>query len=119
MSRQDLEILIHAFKHIQNAAGVLTRTKRTEHLTPVIKSLHWLPVNHRIDFKILLVVYKSITGMGPKYLSDLPALYTPDRVLRSSGSSQLVEPNMVKLLLATMLDTDGISFLMISNLPQL
>ena len=45
---------------IQNAAaGVLTRTKRSEHITPALKSLLWLPVSHRIDVKSLLMVYKS------------------------------------------------------------
>ena len=31
-------------------------------LTPVLKSLHWLPVSYRIDFKVLLLVYKSLNG---------------------------------------------------------
>ena len=54
---------------IQNAAArVLSRTKRTEHITPVLKSLHWLPVSYRIDFKVLLLVYKSLNGLGPEYI---------------------------------------------------
>ena len=35
--------------------GFITRTKKHDHITPVLASLHWLPVSFRIDFKILLI----------------------------------------------------------------
>ena len=80
---------------IQNAAArVLTRTKKAEHITPVLRSLHWLPVCHRIDFKILLLVYKSLNGLGPKYISELLPRYEPSRPLRSSGSGLLIVPRI-------------------------
>ena len=95
MSQQDLEKLVHAFvfsrldycnsvfaglckksvkkrQLIQNAAArVLTKTKRLEHITPVLRSLHWLPVAYRIDFKIILLTYKALNGLGPHYMSDM------------------------------------------------
>jgi len=113
MSQHDLEKLIHAFifsridycngvftglpkkwirqlQLIQNAAArVLTKTKKVEHITPVLKSLHWLPVSQRIDFNRLLLVYKSLNGLAPKYITDLLSVYQPSRPLRSSGSSLL------------------------------
>ena len=49
------------------------------------KSLHWLPVCQRIYFKILLLVYKALNGLDPKYISDLLLNYEPSRSLRSSG----------------------------------
>lgn len=62
---------------LQNsAARVLTKTGRQEHITPVLKSLHWLPVCFKIHFKILLLVFKCLNGLGPTYLSDL-LLLTP------------------------------------------
>ena len=88
MSQADSEKLVHAFissrldccnalfaglpkqsvgrlQLIQNAAArVLTRTRKFEHITPILKSLHWLPVQHRISFKILLMVYKALNGLA-------------------------------------------------------
>ncbi|KAL2089214.1 hypothetical protein ACEWY4_016113 [Coilia grayii] len=116
MSKQDLEKLVHAFMSsrvdycnglftglpkktnkelqlIQNAAArVLTRTKRSNHITPVLRSLHWLPVSYRIDFKALLLVFKSLNGMGPSYLLDMFQLYASTRSLRSPQKNLLVEP---------------------------
>ena len=43
---------------VQNAAArFLTGTSRREHITPVLSSLHWLPVRFRIDFKLLFVCF--------------------------------------------------------------
>ena len=78
---------------VQNsAARLLTGTKKREHITPVLASLHWLPVNFRIDFKILLFVFKALNGLAPQYISDLIQIYTPARSLRSESQLLLVEP---------------------------
>ncbi len=55
---------------------------------------HWLPVTFRIDFKVLLRVYKSLNGLGPKYIVNMLAEYKPNRPLRSVGSSQLWIPRV-------------------------
>ena len=39
--------------------------------SPLLRGLHWLPVNARIQFKILLITFKAIHGLAPKYLCDL------------------------------------------------
>ncbi len=75
-------------------ARILTRTRKSEHITPVLRSLHWLPVTFRIDFKVLLLVYKSLNGLGPKYIADMLTEYKPNRPLRSLGSSQLEIPRV-------------------------
>ena len=75
------------------AAKLITRTKKFEHITPVLASLHWLPVKERIEYKILLITYKAINGLAPNYLSDLIELYKPTRLLRSSDSIILKRSN--------------------------
>ncbi len=78
---------------VQNAAARLLYGKRKyESITPVLISLHWLPVKYRIDFKILLFVYKSLHNLAPQYLSDLLQPYTQSRVLRSADSALLQVP---------------------------
>ena len=42
------------------AARMITGTRSTDHITPVSKSLHWLQVKARINFKILLITYKIL-----------------------------------------------------------
>ncbi len=69
--------------------GFLTRTRKSEHITPVLRSLHWLPVTFRIDFKVLLLVYKSLNGLGPKYMADMLTEYKPNRPLRSLGQLEI------------------------------
>ena len=58
---QTKQSLNYKLQLIQNAAArVLTDTRKVDHITPVLRSLHWLPVDQRIDFKILLLVFKSL-----------------------------------------------------------
>ena len=90
---------------IQNAAArIVTKTKSRDHITPVLASLHWIPVHFRIDFKVLLLAFKVKKGLAPLYLSDHLQEYVPARPLRSLGTERLIEiktkgKNMVKLLL--------------------
>ena len=51
----------------QHALYIVTKS----YITPILKDLHWLPVNQRINYKILLLTYKVLHGMGPSYLSEL------------------------------------------------
>ncbi|XP_077957075.1 uncharacterized protein LOC144406165 [Gasterosteus aculeatus] len=82
---------------IQNAAArVLTRTKKRDHITPVLTSLHCLPVKSRIDFKVLLLTYKALAGEAPLYLKELVTPYCPSRQLRSIDAGLLVVPMVLK-----------------------
>ncbi len=59
--------LINKLQMVQNAAArVLTRTRKYDHISSVLSTLHWLPFKHCIDFKILLITYKSLNGLAPK-----------------------------------------------------
>ena len=60
------------FQRRQNiAARIVSRCPYRDHITPVLESLHWLPVEYRILFKLLLLTYKCIKGLAPGYLSSL------------------------------------------------
>ena len=85
--------LISRLQSIQNtAARVVTRTGKFDHITPVLKQLHWLPVRYRIVFKILLLVYKALNGTAPSYISELLMYHTSERKLRSSSQHLLATP---------------------------
>ena len=58
---------------LQNyAARLVYKIPKFCHITPYLKDLHWLPVQARIQFKLLTIVFKCIHGNGPQYLSELP-----------------------------------------------
>ncbi len=74
--------LINKVQMVQNAAArVLTRTRKYDHFSPVLSTQHWLPSKHRIDFKILLITYKTLIGLAPQYLNKLLSHYSPLRPL--------------------------------------
>ena len=62
--------------------------------TSLQSSSHWQPTRHRIDFKVVLTVYKSLNGLGPKHTADLPEVHEPNKPLRSLGTGQLAEPRI-------------------------
>lgn len=64
--------LLDKLQRVQNsAARIVTRTGRYEHITPVLKKLHWLPVRYRIQYKVLLLTFRALHGEAPVYISDL------------------------------------------------
>ncbi|KAK0155946.1 hypothetical protein N1851_001518 [Merluccius polli] len=67
---------------VQNsAARLLTGFNRRHHITPVLASLHWLPVRFRIDFKIVLITFKARRGLAPEYITDMLTLSAGDALL--------------------------------------
>ena len=63
---------INKMQRVQNAAAkFVLNLKRMDGSTEALKTLHWLPIKFRIQFKILLLVYKCLNGQGPSYLSEL------------------------------------------------
>ena len=83
---------IERLQKIQNKAARLVVLKNSrEHITPILHNLHWLPIQHRIDFKIIYCSYKCFYNVGPSYLQDLVEFYQPSRSLRSSKSLLMKE----------------------------
>ncbi len=71
-----------------NAARVIKRLRKFDHITPVLMELHWLPVTQRIIFKILLLVFKCHIQNAPLYLMDMIKPHTLPRVTRSTDPNQ-------------------------------
>ncbi|KAJ8405788.1 hypothetical protein AAFF_G00312250, partial [Aldrovandia affinis] len=77
---------------IQNAAARLVyNLPRHSHVTPLLTTLHWLPVIARIKFKTLVLAYQAVKGSAPTYLKIFKP-YTPARPLRSATSGCLAPP---------------------------
>ncbi len=82
--------MISKLQNVQNAAArVIVGARKYDHITPVLKDLHWLPVELRIVFKINLLTYKCLHNLAPKYLTDLLAVYSPGRTLRCNLDKKL------------------------------
>ena len=120
LTQKDAEKLVHAFvssrldycnsllsgssskslrtlQLVQNAtARVLTRTKKRDHISPVVASLHWVLVKSRIELKILLLTFKALNNMAPLYRKERIVPYQPTRALRSQNSGLLVVPKVSK-----------------------
>ena len=71
---------------------LVTLTKKRSHITPILRELHWLPVDSRIKYKLLLIVFKALNDLAPDYISCLIKPYIPSRPLRSSTKLLLSEP---------------------------
>ena len=85
--------LVHRLQLAQNcAARLILCGRKFDRITPLLKELHWLPVEQRIIFKILMLTFKALNNLCPSYISDLLETYKPTRTLRSSGRKLLVVP---------------------------
>ena len=80
------------------SAGYTGCTSRFDHITPTLINLHWLPVKSRIDFKLLLIVFKALHGLAPDYLIELINIKSPSNYNIRSNRELLLEPPSVKTL---------------------
>ncbi len=88
---------INKLQIVQNAAArVLTRSRKYDHITPILQYLHWLPIKFHIGYKILLLAYKALNYLAPAYLTYLLSRYNPTRSLRPHNSGLLVVPRIAK-----------------------
>ena len=115
LSRKCTEILVHAFissridycnsllyglpacqlnkvQRIQNAAArIIFQEGKYCHITPLLHSLHWLPVSYRIDYKILLIAFKAIHRLAPEYICELISVKPKNKYgLRSNDNGILL-----------------------------
>lgn len=87
------KLLINRLQHVFNsAARIVSRSKMCNHITPILKSLHWLPVSQRCAFKTALLTFKAIHGQAPSYISELIKYRSSFRDLRSINDILLEVP---------------------------
>jgi len=78
---------LNRLQNIQNTlARVVANKRRQEHITPTLKSLHWLRIPERINYKVLSLTYTILETSKPAYLSSLLTLQPP----RSTRSAKLI-----------------------------
>ena len=83
------QFLIQKLQKVQNnAARLILKIPRNDHISPHLMSLHWLPIEYRIKYKLSCICFNSVSGTAPSYLSSLLSLYTPSRPLRSSSDGK-------------------------------
>ena len=87
--------VLQKLQRVQNtAARLITRRKKYDHITPALIELHWLPVNFRCQYKLLVYFSKALDGTAPIYLQELLTLYIPTRSLRSENTNRLQVPKV-------------------------
>ena len=57
-----------------NAFKIHWHVSKYQHITPILKKLHWLPIKQRIDYKLCLLTYKTLTNQQPTYLYNSPII---------------------------------------------
>ena len=116
LSRDSLLTLIHAFitsrldygnglvyglpnsqivklQRVQNAAArLIPSLSKYSHVFPALYQLHWLPVQHRVHFKILILTFKAIHGLAPKYIIELINIKPRSICNFRSNQSLLLDP---------------------------
>ena len=84
---------IHRMQLVQNAAArATTNCPKFHHITPVLKSLHWLKIQERINYKILSLTYTALQFQQPTYIHSLLTVQ-PARSTRSSDVITLKRPS--------------------------
>jgi len=87
------DVHIRKLQLVQNAAArLLTGSSRYNHITPILEELHWLPIHFRIEYKLVLLVFKALHGKAPQYIANLIKPQKNVRSLRSSSKGLLEIP---------------------------
>ena len=85
---------INRLQQIQNClARTVVKAPISSHITPILRSLHWLKIKERIEYKLLSLTYKVLTTSQPDYLHNLISVQSTGRT-RSSSAVTLAGPSV-------------------------
>ena len=86
------QYIIKKLDKVQNsAARLIMQARKHDHITPILRQLHWLPVQARIEYKIAVLCHNFFSDSSPHYLSSCLSVYVPRRSLRSSDDSRILQ----------------------------
>jgi len=89
-----LKSRITRLQQIQNSlARAVVKAPKSSHITPILRSLHWLKIAERIEYKLLSHTYKVITTTQPSYLHHNLIAVQPPRSTCSSCLVTLARPS--------------------------
>ena len=114
------QVNLNKLQRIQNSlARVITNTSKYQHITPILKKLHWLPIKQRIDYKLCLLTYKTLTNQQPTYLYNsivfhfLHILFLQDLLIHSFFPFHMFDHHLAKGLSLSSVHVSGIHSLLI------
>ena len=88
-----VDLLSTRLQQIQNSlARAVVKAPKFSHITPILRSQHWLKITERIEYKLLSLTYKVMTTTQPSYLHNLITVQPP-RSTRSSSLITLARPS--------------------------
>ena len=83
--------MLERLQKVQNsAARLIFQCREQNHISPILMSLHWLPINAHKEYKLSVICHYFFLGLSPIYLSDLLSMYKPIRNLRSSSDNRIL-----------------------------
>jgi len=90
-----------------------------DHVTPALKQLRWLPVEHRIKYMLCTLMYQIHTGRAPQYLAHCVQLIAESSRrtgLRSADTADYIKLNLVNVASLTLVQLPGIPHLTVLSL---
>ena len=89
--------LLETLQKVQNsAARLVLKAHKLDHVSPLLRTLHWLPIQARIEYKLSTACHSFFSDTAPVYLSDLLRVYSPSRQLRSTSDSRTLRIPHIK-----------------------
>ena len=85
------QYLLYKLQKVQNsAARLVLQARKHDHATPLLRKLHWLPIQARIEYKLSVLCHNFFIDSSPHYLSSILSVYTPKRTLRSASDKLIL-----------------------------